>query len=137
MEYTDNIQQIHDYLKLKKYRMESFWYVCPFNLEALLKDRKPLKIDYLHVGMVWARLSGMSSDKTGKYFKRDHSSVLYAEKKILEVLENKRFGRPSKLKILNLCKEAEYKILPSNDIWQDYLASMVLLESKIQLEQIK
>lgn len=136
MEYTDKIQQINNYLKLKKYRMEAFWFVCPFNLETLIKDKRDFKIDYLHVGMVWARLSGMSSAKVGRYFKRDHSSVLHAEKKILEVIENKRFGRASKLKILNLCKEAENQILSTHDVWQDYLASMVLLESKAQFKQI-
>jgi hypothetical protein len=129
------LKQIKDLIPYKHYFLSDFWKICPYNLEDLTSSRQRKKLVYLHVGMVWARLSGMSTEKVGEYFNRDHSSVTHAEKAILEVLLNPKFGHKEYLENIDKIKRVyENSMLILNvektdDVYQDYYASLVNMEN--------
>jgi len=128
---TDNVIALHKAIQSERYSLYDFWYICPFSKEELLKNRKRTRINYLHVGMVWSRLSGNSLQKTGEIFKRDHSTVVHAEKNVLKSLENSIFGSPEHLQIIEAIKNRCINPEKTEDIWQDYLSSQALMETLI------
>lgn len=129
MRQGKRLEKIRTYLKFNRYNFHIFWKVCPYSLKEITSSRKAEFVKYLHVGIIWARLSGMTQMQTGKYFKRDHSTVVDVEKNMLNTLEDVRFGNNEYIKILDNLKEFDDLISSSLDIHQDYLASLVLLEN--------
>lgn len=128
------LEEIRKLLNFSRYNFDTFWKVCPYPLEVLISSRKAEYIKYLHVGIVWARLCGMTQMQTGEYFKRDHSTIVDVEKNILISLESPKFGNKSYIFVFKELKELDDLISSTLDVWQDYLSSLVLLEN---LKQVK
>jgi hypothetical protein len=133
MSYLEQIKQLLPY---KHYFIDDFWEICPFDFETLTYSRHHPKVVYLHVGLVWARLSGMGTVEAGEYFKRHHSTVVYAEQRILNSLINKKFGYVEYGDIINeigTYYESTMAILEvekTDDVYQDHYASLVNMENK-------
>lgn len=128
---SDRLESIKSFIKANRYHMDDFWDVCPYSLDELCKSRKIKTNVYLHVGMVWMRLSGKSLHHVGKAFKRDHTTVSYAEKSILLTLENVKFGKPEYIEIIQSALQKTSFLKPTDDLWQDYYACQTYLETLI------
>jgi hypothetical protein len=132
----DKLYEIKKHLKEKHYHLEDFWLACPYTFEELIANRKYKRIIYLHIGMVWARLSGLSTLQTGEMFKRHHSTVTHAEQCVLNTLESVKFGKKEYLEVIEKVLYF-YKVnsdildvVKTEDTYQDHYASMVFLENK-------
>lgn len=132
----DKLEKIKTHLNQRKFYMEDFWSACPYSIEELSATRKHQTLVYLHVGMVWARLTRLSTLEVGKMFNRNHSTVTHAEKCILNTLENIKFGKKEYLEVIEKVLYF-YKVnsdildvVKTEDTYQDHYASMVFLENK-------
>jgi hypothetical protein len=90
---TKRISLIADHINLKRYSMNDFWAVCPFDQDEFRPDERTASIrSWKQLGMVWARLSGFTSTESGRMFYRDHSTCLHAEKIVLDTLIDFKIG---------------------------------------------
>jgi hypothetical protein len=128
---SDRLEALKSFIKAKNYHMDDFWDICPYELYELCKSRKLETNVYLHVGMVWMRLSGKSLKSTGTAFKRDHTSVSHAEKVVLSTFENVKFGKIEHIEIIEAIMQNASIIRPTYDLWQDYYACQAYLETLI------
>jgi hypothetical protein len=130
-EKIPRIELIRSMVNAKRYHMDDFWDACPYTLEEICKTRKVETLVYLHVGMVWMRLSGISLVRSGEYFKRDHSTASHAERLILVTLENPKFGKVEYAEIIDSILQKTARLRPTNDVWQDYYACQAYFETII------
>jgi chromosomal replication initiation ATPase DnaA len=82
------LDRIKAKVNAQRYEMSDFYAVCPFTIEQLCKPNRKNEIkEWRQIGMVWGRLSGLTTTKTGKMFSKDHSTVIHSTKFILDCIE--------------------------------------------------
>ena len=126
------IEEIERKVGAQYYNLEDFWYICPYDLDTLTRSRQTKYIIYLHVGMVWARLSGLSPSEAGEKFKRDRTTVLNAENLVLRTLINPKFGRSEYITIIERIINNAVLLPVTDDVWQNYLISNVYMETRLK-----
>lgn len=122
-------QIIKSKLKLERYTMEDFWQSCPHDVdEVMSKDRHTHLRAWRQVGMVWARLTGLSLSKAGDMFGgKNHATVLHAENLILDVLDG--FGDPYIREILDEIEMHTIRFMPNDeDINVNEASCIVMLD---------
>jgi hypothetical protein len=129
---TQRIALIADFLKLDRYAMTDFWAVCPFEPDDFSEDVRPADLrSWRQVGMVWGRLSGLTTQKAGKAFYKDHATVIHAEKIVLDTLIDKRKGcRYVYERLMELVKHCTYPQL-GPDTSTNEAISLVWLQNKM------
>lgn len=98
------IEKIKEKLACDSFYFNDFVKSCPFSINRLTKKNKSNYIyPYRHIGMVWMRLCGKTLKETALYFNTDYTSVIYAEKMILQELsEEKASLRTLYVPLINL-----------------------------------
>lgn len=90
---TTKPHKIKSMLNLERYNMDDFWSACPHDVDIIKsKTRKEDIRSWRQVGMVWARLCGLSLEDAGLMLGRDHATVVHSENMFIDVLEG--FGDP-------------------------------------------
>jgi len=88
MKQSEHLTKIKQATNCERYDMNDFYSVCPFEIKEIHgKSRLSPIVRWRHVGLVWGRLCGMTMQEIGKEFKRDHSTVIYAEGMVANSLD--------------------------------------------------
>ena len=76
--------EVKNLLNVTKVYFEAFFNVCPYTLGSLksIQKQEPL-IFYRHLGSLWIWLSGETLEQTGKYFNRNHATVIHSIENVI------------------------------------------------------
>ncbi len=130
-----NIQSITDtknsFPKNTRFVFEDFLIACPFSLEYLRQvSRKREVMQWRQLGMVWLAIENMHLSKAGKFFDKDHSTVIHALKVVREA--NNGFDYVLKEKIDKIMNCIDLSVPYSNDSSENEKNSLIYLERLIK-----
>lgn len=76
--------EVKNLLGVTKVYFEAFFNICPYTLTFLRSTKKeePL-VFYRQLGAFWIWLSGETLEQTGKYFNKNHATILHSVKVVL------------------------------------------------------
>lgn len=132
--------EIKNLLDVTKVYFEAFFNICPYTLHSLKSNQKqePL-IFYRHLGCLWIWLSGETLEQTGKYFNRNHSTVIHSIKSIMN--EKDFHYKPFLEKIIAENKKLfhEDKLLVKEVMGDNFIKKQEHIQNKVYLleERIK
>lgn len=117
-------------INVHHFEMSDFWSVCPYTFEGVEKrTRKREIVHWRNVGMLWAFMSGMSLQKAGELFDRDHATVIHGIENILTAYEG--YGHVELVDIINTIQDNKLStIFKSDDSNINYAISQVILDSR-------
>lgn len=116
---------------IKRFEMSDFWAVCPYTFEGWeRRTRKREVLFWRNVGMLYAYMSGMTLEKAGQVFDRDHATVIHGIGSILTAYEG--WGHIEMLDIINtINNHSLLSVDQSHDVGINYAVSQVILDSMI------
>lgn len=124
------IRKIEQIVGIQKKTINTFWEVCPIEVEKLTSRTRLHEVVYWrNIGMVWYRLCGYKQQDVADIFKRTgHTDVIWAEKRIMEALE----GYHSELKkeFEKICL-VDWRFSKEDDVYMNELKAVVLMENLI------
>jgi chromosomal replication initiation ATPase DnaA len=83
MKQSEHLIKIKKATNCERYDMNDFYAVCPIPVDVLKSRKQTGYISrWRQVGMVCARMSGMTQEKAGELFNRKHCNVIHAEKMV-------------------------------------------------------
>lgn len=70
------------------YSITEFLMVCPFSLDELMKPNRKKEIkEWRQVGMVWKYLECENLSMAGRFFQRDHATVIHSIKLSIDAMD--------------------------------------------------
>lgn len=130
-----NIQSIKNakksFPKNTRFVFEDFLIACPFSMEYLRQvSRKSEVMQWRQLGMVWLAIENMHISKAGKFFDKNHSTVIHALKMVKQA--NKGFDYVLKEKIDKIINCMDLRVAYSNDSSENEKNSLIYLERLIK-----
>ena len=124
------IRKIEQIVGIQKKTINTFWEVCPIDLEKLTSRTRLHEVVYWrNIGMVWYRLCGYKQQDVANVFKRTgHADVIWAEKRIMEALEG--YQPELKKEFEKICL-IDWRFSKEDDIYMNELKAVVLMENLI------
>jgi hypothetical protein len=132
-----NIQSITDtknsFPKNTRFVFEDFLIACPFSLNYLKQvSRKREIMQWRQLGMVWLAIENMHLSKAGRFFDKDHSTVIHALKVVRSA--NKGYDYMLKEKIDAIMNCIELSVPYSEDSSENEKNSLMYLERLIKIK---
>ncbi len=116
-----------------RFVFEDFLIACPFSLEYLRQaSRKREVMQWRQLGMAWLAIENMHLSKAGKFFDKDHSTVIHALKVVRAA--NKGFDFVLKEKIDKIMNCIELAVPYSTDASENEKNSLMYLERLIKIK---
>jgi hypothetical protein len=125
-----NIDRIKSKVNAQRYEMSDFYAVCPLSIEQLQSQSRYNEVkSWRQIGMVWGRLSGLSTTKSGEIFSRDHSTVVHATKIILNSVEG--YGYDFIIEKIHDIVDGSKSVQQSEDMNVNEAVCAVLINNRI------
>lgn len=132
--------EVKNLLNVTKVYFEAFFNVCPYTLGSLksIQKQEPL-IFYRHLGSLWVWLSGETLEQTGKYFNRNHATVIHSIKSVINGKDFYYQPFLDKILIENEQLLEKDKILIKEIMGDNFSKTQLHLQNKVNLleERIK
>lgn len=121
--------------KNTRFVFEDFLIACPYSVECLRQRTRVRDImQWRQLGMVWMALETVNLTNSGKFFDKDHSTVVHALKIVRDA--NKGYDWILKEKIDKIMNHIELSVPYSNDMNENEKNSLIYLERLIK-EKLK
>ena len=115
--------------KNTRFIMEDFLITCPFSLEYLKRKNRAQEVrEWRQIGMAWYALEYSTLTHAGKFFDRDHATVLHALKRIAE----RKYDKSLEEKVNKVLECMEFDVEYPNDSGMQEVNSLIYLEKLIK-----
>jgi hypothetical protein len=104
--------------------------VCPYDIDALRQPNRNQDIkEWRQVGMVWKALEGGCVVESGRFFKKDHATVLHSIGVLMVALDGYHDSLAEK--VYKVCETIQTFNLKHDTTDMNEIASAVLIERNL------